>query len=123
MGRGLWLGYIWDQRHQSVTVPIINEKQRQTYYGALNNPTKTFQLKAYPAGESRSTIHFINYLRSLDPNRQLILIGDGASYHRSLEVKQYLSQLNRGLRRITSWKVRCLRIAPYAPDQNPVEDL
>jgi transposase len=116
-------GYIWGQRNQSITVPIVNEKQRQTYYGALNNQTKTFQLKAYPAGESRSTINFIKYLRSLYPNRQLILIWDGASYHRSEEVKPYLSQLNRGLRRITDWKVRCLRIAPYAPDQNPVEDL
>jgi hypothetical protein len=35
----------------------------------------------------------------------------------------YLAKLNSGLRRITDWKVRCLRLAPYAPDQNPVEDI
>jgi transposase len=57
------------------------------------------------------------------PKSQLILIWDGASYHRSLEIKQYLTQVNRGLRRLTDWKVRCLKFAPYAPEQNSVEDV
>lgn len=80
-------------------------------------------MKAYPKGDSQSTIDFINLLRNLYPNRQLILIWDGASYHRSLEIKRYLTQLNSGSRRLTDWKVRCLRFAPYAPEQNPVEDI
>ena len=116
-------GYIWGRKNQSITVPVVNEKQRQTYYGALNYQTQTFQLTAYPRGDSQSTIDFIEYLRSLYPKNQLILSWDGASYHRSFEIKQYLIQLNSGLRRVTDWKVRCLNLAPYAPEQNPVEDV
>ena len=48
-------GYIWGRKNQSITVPVVNDKQRQTYYGALNYPTRTFQLKAYPRGDSQST--------------------------------------------------------------------
>ena len=116
-------GYVWGQKSHAISIPIINEKTRQTYYGALDCTTRTFQLQAYPAGESDSTIKFIKHLRSLYPNRQLMLIWDGASYHYSTQVKQYLAKLNKGLRRVTDWKVRCLRLAPHAPDQNPVEDI
>ncbi len=116
-------GYIWGRKNQSITVDVVNKKPRQTYYGSLNVHTQTFQLKAYPSGDSQSTIDFINNWRNLYPHRQLILIWDGASYHRSLELKPYLAQLNKGLRRLTDWKVRCLNFAPYAPEQNPVEDV
>jgi transposase len=74
-------------------------------------------------GDSHSTIKFIEYLQSLYPDSQLMLIWDGASYHHSILVKQYLAKLNKGLRRISDWKVRCLKLAPYAPEQNPVEDI
>ena len=116
-------GYIWGQKNQSIAVDVVNEKQRQTYYGVLNVHTQAVHLKAYPSGDSQSTIDFIDYLRNLYSNRQLILIWDGASYHRSLELKQYLTQLNKGLYRIRDWKVRCLNFAPYAPEQNPIEDV
>ena len=76
-------GYIWGQKNHSIAVDIVNDKPRQTYYGAVNVHTQTVHLKAYPSGDSQSTIDFINYLRNRYPHRQLILIGDGASYHRS----------------------------------------
>jgi putative transposase len=70
---------------------------RQTYYGAIDCQTRIFQLRAYPAGDSHSTIKFIEYLRSLYPQSQLMLIWDGASYHHSILVKHYLAKLNQGL--------------------------
>ena len=40
----------------------------------------------------------------------------------SHEVQDYLSQVNQDLEE-KDWKVTCLLFAPYAPDQNPVEDV
>lgn len=56
------------------------------------------------------------------PQRRIALIWDGASYHRSTEVKTYLKSLNQDLDEL-SWKITCIRFAPNAPAQNPVEDV
>ena len=61
-------------------------------------------------------------LQSLHPNKQLVLIWDGASYHRSEQMQQYLASLNQ--QRVTKdWRITCHRLAPNAPEQNPVEDI
>ena len=50
------------------------------------------------------------------------MIWDGASYHRSQFVKSYLDSLNQGLKP-QEWKITCIRLAPNAPEQNPIEDV
>jgi transposase len=52
----------------------------------------------------------------------LILIWDGASYHRSAKLREFLAQLNSELPE-DEWKITCVRLAPNAPQQNPVEDI
>jgi transposase len=47
---------------------------------------------------------------------------DGASYHRSQEVKEFLSSLNQRLDE-NSWKITCIRFAPNDSKQNPIEDV
>ncbi|MBW4634001.1 MAG: transposase [Iphinoe sp. HA4291-MV1] len=48
-----------------------------------------------------------------------LLIWDGASYHRSVEIREYLASINQNLPS-QQWKITCIRLAPYAPEQNPV---
>lgn len=50
------------------------------------------------------------------------MIWDGASYHRSGELKAYLETVNQGLDP-DQLKITCIRLAPNAPQQNPVEDI
>jgi transposase len=50
------------------------------------------------------------------------LIWDKASYHRSQEVRTYLESVNQELDE-PKWKITCIRLAPNAPEQNPVEDI
>ncbi len=88
----------------------------------LNLYNKDFVLAPYPKGNGENTILFIQYLQALYPNKKLILIWDGARYHRSKEVQAYLHQMNQGLEE-KDWKITCLLFAPNAPDQNPVEDV
>ncbi len=115
-------GYIWGKTDQRIEVPIVNERSKQTYYGALNLSTQQCLIQACEAGNSEGTIAFLNYLLSQCPESRIALIWDGASYHRSQEVKAYLESVNQGLDE-SNWKITCIRFAPNAPQQNPIEDI
>ena len=55
-------GYVWGKTKERIEVPIINERQRQTYFGALNYYTQEFLVKPYVKGNSQSAIAFLEYL-------------------------------------------------------------
>ena len=115
-------GYVWGRRNEKTEVPIQNIKQRQTYYGALNLYHRDFVLMPHNGGNGENTVAFIKHLQGLNPNKKLILIWDGASYHRSEAVQAYLNKVNETLEE-QEWKITCLLSAPHAPEQNPVEDV
>jgi len=50
------------------------------------------------------------------------VICDGASYHGSHEFQRYLSQVNQDLDS-EDWQITCLKFAPNAPEQAPVENI
>jgi len=115
-------GYVWGKVGHKVEIPIVNERQRQTYYGALNCVSGQFHVRPYERGDSVGTIDFIKYLQKQYPNIKLKLLWDGASYHRSEEIKKFLELENFGLSR-EEWKIELLQFAPYAPEENPTEDI
>ncbi len=115
-------GYVWGKTNTRIEVPIINQKERQTYYGALDYKTKEFILQGYSAGNSENTIQFLKYLQSQRPGQRLAIFWDGASYHRSANFKSYLNHVNQDLTQ-AQWQITCVRFAPNAPEQNPVEDI
>ncbi len=115
-------GYVWGKTDERIEVPIVNQRSKQTYYGALNLATGQCLIQDYEAGNSESTIAFVQYLLSQCPGSRIALIWDGASYHRSQEVRAYLASLNQGLDE-PNWKITCIRLAPNAPQQNPIEDI
>jgi putative transposase len=54
----LWgdvLGYVWGKRGAAVQVPMLNQKERQTYYGAVNLLTREFHLQEAAAGNGENT--------------------------------------------------------------------
>ena len=88
---------MWGRRNEKTEVPIQNIKQRQTYYGALNLYHRDFVLMPHNGGNGENTVAFIKHLQGLNPNKKLILIWDGASYHRSEAVQAYLNKVNENL--------------------------
>lgn len=53
---------------------------------------------------------FVKKLQALHPDKKLMIIWDGASYHRCKEVRDYLSEVNQGLEeKIGKWLAFCLR--------------
>lgn len=114
-------GYVWAKKNQRAVMPIVNDKERQTYFGALDIKTQQFIVKPYPAGNGEFTVDFIKYLQSQSPKQRLVLIWDGASYHGGEVMQHYLQKLNAELTQ-AQWLVTCFKLAPNAPEQNPVED-
>jgi transposase len=121
----LWgdaLGYAWGPKGQRVELPITNEHTRQTYYGALNLLTGRAVTSPAGAGNGEQTVAFLKRLRQRFQGRPLLLIWDGAPYHRSEAVKTYLRAVN-GDRPEAEWRIHCIALAPHAPEQNPMEDV
>jgi transposase len=115
-------GYVWGKKDERIEVPIVNERERQTYYGAVNLYTGECVIQSAEKGNSEGTLTFLKYLSILNPQSRIALIWDGASYHRSQEVKDHLSFVNCNLDE-PDWKITCIRFAPNAPKQNPIEDI
>lgn len=78
-------------------ITIKNEKNRQTYYGALDDETHKFIVKEYSSGNTANTVHFIQYFQNKIPGKRWGLFWHGASYHQSQEFKEYLKQVNGDL--------------------------
>lgn len=115
-------GYVWGQTNIRIEVPIQNEKKRQTYFGGLNYQTKEFMIWEYSAGNSENTVAFIKNLQSQCSGQRIAVIWDGASYHKSSEMKAFLASVNQGYE-LAQWQVTCILFAPNAPQQNPIEDV
>ena len=115
-------GYVWGKTSSRVEVPIKNEKQRQSYYGAINYRTGKVILKGYPQGNTENTIKFVKYLIKQNRGAKLVIIWDGATYHYSQDFREYLETVNQG-KSEAQWLIRCIKLAPNAPEQNPIEDV
>ena len=115
-------GYVWGKSNERVAIPMTNFRQRQTYYGAIEQQTGETTIQAYSAGDGESTVAFLHLLRQKYAGKRLLLIWDGATYHKGAEMVAYLTTLNHGLAP-AAWWVTCLLFAPNAPEQNPIEDI
>jgi transposase len=76
----------------------------------------------YAAGNGENTVDFMEYLQQRHPQQRVVLIWDGASYHRSNDVKDFLARVNQG-NEASEWQFTCILLAPNAPQQDPVEDI
>ena len=119
---GIAGGYVWGRQDLRIEVSIENVHDRQSYYGALDIFNGQFLLRAYPKADSHYTVLFMRYLQRCRPDQQLLIFWDGASYHRQKEMRDFLQQIN-GDRPPEQWKVICFPLAPYASQENPVEDV
>lgn len=115
-------GYVWGKCGAAIEVLMTNERERQSYYGAVNLLTKEFHLQACSGGNGENTVTYLRSLMELYRGKKLLLLWDGATYHRDTQCQEFLAEVNQGLEE-QDWLVTCLRFAPNAPEQNPVEDI
>ncbi len=115
-------GYVWGKSDQAIAIPVVNERQKQTYYGAIDYLGREVLVKAYDAGNSDNTVSYLQYLQAQSPDQRLLILWDGASYHRSQTVRDFLAQVNQG-QPSSQWQIHCVCFAPNCPQQNPIEDV
>lgn len=121
----LWsnvVGYTWLKKNVRTEIEMKNPKTRKTCYGILSVNDNTFHSKFYDRGNTSNTIKFMEYIETLYPDTQIWWIWDGASYHTSKEMQEFLTKKNKDLEE-ENWKHTCLLLAPNAPEQNPVENV
>jgi transposase len=114
------VGQVWGISENRVEIPIANYRDRKTYYGALNIFDPDLVLLEYPAGNGEYTVDFLKQLQSMNKGKKILILWDGASYHKGQIMKDFLGTQNDGLER-EEWKITCELFAPYAPEENPVE--
>ncbi|AFY69204.1 transposase [Thalassoporum mexicanum PCC 7367] len=112
-------GYGWGDRQQRLEVKVDNYRDSQTYFGALDCLNGDLILQSYQSANSSSTIEFVKHLHDISAGAKILLVWDGASYHRSQAFRDFLTQINQG----QDWQIHCLRFAPYAPAENPIENI
>ena len=106
-------GMAWGQRNVPMVVPMTNERQRQTYYGALNLLTQEFHLYEASAGNGVNTVAYLQWCQTLYPDKLLGLRWDGASYHRGEELQKFLAEDERRLGRsrleshLSAFRAKC----------------
>lgn len=115
-------GYVWGPINERISVNMTNFRQRQTYYGAIEQCQGEVTIHPAPSGNGETTVAFIEILRQRYQHKRLVIIWDGASYHKGAEMVEYLQQANREIDP-EQWPITCLLFAPNAPEQNPMEDI
>src|SRR5919199_5737961 len=100
-------GYLWGRRNERIEIPLLNEREKQTYYGAVNYLTKQFVRREYATANSENTVAFLKDLQYLNPEARHLIIWDGASYHKYKEMKAYLEEINQGKER-DEWPLTCV---------------
>ena len=81
----------------------------------------TFKVIHLEMENQRSNL-LIKYLQHKYKGRRIILIWDGASYHKYGEFRDFLSTVNSD-KEPEKWSITCILFTPNAPQQNPVEDI
>jgi putative transposase len=114
--------YLWGNRKNREIVKVANDRDRQTYYGALNLWTKEFIVSPYSAGNGQNTVKFLEEIKARYPQKKLLLIWDSASYHIGEEMKEFLARENQG-KPPENWAITCMKFGYYAPSENPVEGI
>ena len=100
---------------------MTNFRERQTYYGAVEMLSGTLDVAPFEAGNGDNTVTYLRALREKYKGKMLVVMWDGASYHRDEKVQTFLQEVNQGYEP-DQWPLTLLTLAPNAPEQNPMED-
>ena len=104
---------IWLPQGKFPKIDISNKRDRRCIYGFLN--MKTGQEHAFKTKKinSEETSKILDLIGSIYKGKKIILVWDGAPWHRSELIKDFLAN--------TKHSFQLFRFPPYAPDENPQE--
>jgi len=108
-------GYGWSPRGEPAWVCSTSPglAARRTFYGLSLYNEGQVRLWSYARGNGEHTVDVLGRLRAEFPERRLIVLWDGVSYHRAAGVRQVAADL----------RIECRPLPAYSPDFMPVEAL
>lgn len=116
------ISHLWGDSQDRLHIPILNEKNRQTYYGALDLLEPGLIFGKYDKGNGDCTVEFVKKLIRKNPNKKILIFWDNASYHKGEKMREFLREVNGDLAE-KDWIITCHLFAPYAPENNPIEEV
>ncbi|MCX5925193.1 MAG: IS630 family transposase [Candidatus Dependentiae bacterium] len=104
---------IWLKKGEFPKIDVSSKRTIRCIYGALN--IKNGHEHAFKAkgANSKFSCEFLNQLGDLHKGYKIVLIWDNASWHKSEEVKQFLTK--------TKHDFYLINFPPYSPELNPQE--
>jgi transposase len=109
------LSYTWGERGVQPVVKTSGNRKSYKVFGLIDYFTGRFFFKGHEGRlNSGSYIAFLKEVLS-KTRKHIILIQDGASYHRSQAVKEFFKE--------RSGRITVYRLPSYSPDYNPIEKL
>ena len=87
------ISHLWGDTKKRLKIPLLNYKNRQTYYGALDLFNSKLYVEEYKTGNGNNTVDFLKKLSHKNPLSKIIIFGDGASYHKGEEMQNFLLKL------------------------------
>ena len=107
------LGYGWAKRGQRFWVASSSPglSARVAVYGPYLYNEGQVRLWPFPRANGDHTIDVLRRLRAEAPDRQVIVLWDGAPYHRAKTVREAATALN----------ITLMPLPGYSPDLMPVE--
>lgn len=105
---------IWYPRGEYPIIRVNQEKDAWSFYGALNIKSGQCHVRDFPWQNSVNTVSFLRGLERIYQGKKVLLIWDGAPWHRG-EVKKYLKEKPK------KWQLHIIYFPAYSPDLNPQE--
>lgn len=109
---------VWYRKGQEPIIEAKRKGESQNFYGALNIKTGKCSAMAVDWQDSETTIEFLKELLKIYQNKKIFLIWDGAGWHKSKEIRAFLSDINKGKTRL-----ELFNFPPYYPESNPQEHI
>ena len=108
------LSYTWGVKGQQPIVMTSGSRKAYKMFGAIDYDTgKLFYKGIEGKLDSESYIEFLTEILE-KTNQKIIIIHDGAPYHKSQCVEDFLA---------TQERISCYRLPSYCPELNPIEHL
>ena len=109
------LGYGWGERGQRFWIASRSPglSARVSFYGLYLYNEGQVRLWPFPRANGEHTVEVLQRLRTEGPDRTLIVLWDGAPYHRAQAVREAAQALD----------IRLMPLPGYRPDLMPVEAL
>lgn len=104
---------IWLPKNEFPKIDVSNKRVNRSVYGFLNIANGAEHAFKTEWQNSAITCEILEKLCQMYQGKDILLIWDNAPWHKSKEVREWLSN--------TKHAIRLLSFPPYAPDLNPQE--